>query len=300
MWSLNCKQSKKMSNSKYFRNQVEVFILLGDEPGTWTSCINAVLVIDAINVQAPTDDEKTDAAAKAREEYLAVLFISNYNVSKYGKRVLDLKVKCIEGTSSDPYPITLARALEMLEIWDEVFRRSKRNRSTMDESGIAYASTNEDLNNRSHFNTGFGRSGRSSGRERGYGRGRRGHKGRGLGNRRNEGDKAHHTNYNNDDNKGIFKEDDCNDNYISDNYINQQFNPYSSTFSYYSIFDAQCLKNNTINTLIIDSASTVDIIGNKHLLYNTHDALTPLHMRTVNSSTTIRKKGFLGLYPYPV
>lgn len=229
---LNCKQSKKMSNSKYlevFRNRVEVFILLGGEPGTWTSRVNAVLATDDVDAQAPTDDEKTAAAEKAREEYLAVLFINNCDASKYGKRVLDLKVKYVEGAGSDPYPTTLARALEMLETWDEVFRRSKRNRSTTDESGIAYATTDEDPNNRSHIqgNTGRGRGGRGGGRGRGYGRGGRGHQGRGRGNGRNEceGDEAHHINHDDADNEGIFEQDDGSDNYINDNYINQQFNP---------------------------------------------------------------------------
>ena len=107
-----------MSNSKYlevFRNQVDVFILLGGEPGTWTSCINAVLATDAIGAQVPTDNEKAATAAKVREEYLVVLFINNCDALKYGKRVLDLKVKYIEGMGSDLYPATLVRALEILE-----------------------------------------------------------------------------------------------------------------------------------------------------------------------------------------
>ena len=134
-----------------------------------------VLAIDAIDVQVPTDDEKATAAVKAREEYLAVLFINNCDTSKYGKRMLDLKVKYIEGTGSDPYPATLARALEMLETWDEVFRRSKRNRSTTGESGITYATTNEDLNSRNYISTSRGCGGRSTGRGPGFGRGGKGH-----------------------------------------------------------------------------------------------------------------------------
>ena len=167
-----------MPNSKYlevFRNQVEVFILLGGEPGTWASRISVVLVTDAIDAQAPTGDEKAAAAAKAREEYLVVLFISNCDASKCGKRVLNLRVKYIEDAGSDPCPATLARALEMLETWDEVFRRSKRNRSTTGESGITYATTNEDLNSRNYISTSRGCGGRSTGRGPGFGRGGKGH-----------------------------------------------------------------------------------------------------------------------------
>ena len=213
-----------MPNSKYlevFRNRVQIFILLGGEPGTWASRINAVLATDAIDAQAPTDDEKATAATKAREEYLVVLFISNWNVSKYRKRVLDLKVKYIEGAGSDPYPATLARALEILDTWDEVFRRSKRSRSTTDESGIAHATTDENPNNRNHINTGCRRGGCSTSRGPGFGRGGREHQGRGHGNKRIEGDEAHHTNHDDDDNKGIFEQEDCDNNYISNNYINQ-------------------------------------------------------------------------------
>ena len=75
---LNCKQTKKMSNSKYlevFRNRVEVFTLLGGEPGTWSSRVNAVLEKDAVDANNPTGAETTAATAKAREEYLYVLFI---------------------------------------------------------------------------------------------------------------------------------------------------------------------------------------------------------------------------------
>ena len=167
-----------MPNSKYlevFRNQVEVFILLGGEPGTWASRISVVLVTDAIDAQAPTGDEKAAAAAKAREEYLVVLFISNCDASKCGKRVLNLRVKYIEDAGSDPCPATLARALEILDTWDEVFRRSKRSRSTTDESGIAHATTDENPNNRNHINTGCRRGGCSTSRGPGFGRGGKGH-----------------------------------------------------------------------------------------------------------------------------
>ena len=156
-----------MSNSKYlevFHNRVEVFILLGGEPGTWASRINVVLARDTIDAQVPTNNEKEAAAAKGREEYLAVLFINNYDASKYGKRVLNLKVKYIKGTGSDPYPVTLGRALEMLDTQDEVFRRSKRNRSTTDELGIAYTTTDKDTNNRNYINTSYGRGSRSTNR----------------------------------------------------------------------------------------------------------------------------------------
>ena len=149
---LNCKQTRKMTNSKYlevFRNRVEVLVLLGGEPGTWASRVNAVLATDAADANNPQPAEVIAATAKAREEYLAVLFINNCDASKYGKRVMDLKVRYVESSvnnGGDPYPTTLAKALEMLETWDEVYRKTRHNRSTTQESGIAFATTDDDPN----------------------------------------------------------------------------------------------------------------------------------------------------------
>ena len=121
---LNCRQLKKMSNSKYmkvFRNRAEVYILFGGEAGTSVSRVSDQLLIDTSDPDNPTPDEKIAAAAKVREEYLEVLFINNSDASKYGRRVMDLKVIFVErreDEGGDPYPSTLAKALEMLEMWN--------------------------------------------------------------------------------------------------------------------------------------------------------------------------------------
>ena len=64
---LNCKQHKKMSNSKYleiFHNRSEVFILLGSELGTQTARVDAVLANDTVDANTPTDNGRTTATTK--------------------------------------------------------------------------------------------------------------------------------------------------------------------------------------------------------------------------------------------
>ena len=298
---LNCKQSKKMSNSKYmdvFRNRAEVYVLLGGEPGTYESRINAVLAADALDIDNVTEAERATAHAIAREEYLAVLFINNCDQSKFGKRVIDLKVRHVESNddnSGGPYPSTLAKALEMLETWDEAHKRSKRNRPTYDESGgIAFATTDDDhsSNRNGQGNGGRGRGGRNAGRGRNGGRTGRGGRGRHNDARDSYArDDTHNIQDVDEDDDGIFEHGDTN----SGN-NNANVNNYSDC---HNISPAQRLKL-TRSTLIIDSASSVDIIGDESLIHDVHDAPKPLKVRTVNGCTTISKMAFLGTYPLPV
>ena len=99
--------------------------------------------------------------------------------------------------------------------------------------------------------------------------------------------------YENDDydNKGIFEND------YSDNENNLTFNLYS--LYCHNITSAQRL-NLTNSSLIIHSASSVNIIDDENMVYNIHDAPHPLTVCTVNGSSTISKKVYLGKYPLPV
>ena len=83
-----------------------------------------------------------------------------------------------------------------------------------------------------------------------------------------------------------------------DNDTSIEVNHYSNVC--YNIRRAQRLNINKNNTLIIDSASTVDIIGDKNMVHDIHHAPQPLQFRTVNGSTTISKKAYLGDYPSTV
>ena len=55
-----------------------------------------------------------------------------------------------------------------------------------------------------------------------------------------------------------------------------------------------------MKTLIIDSASTSDIIGNPAILHDIHDSPYPLRVNTISGHTSISKMGYLGEYPFPV
>ena len=153
-----------------------MFILLGGEPGTWTARVDAVLASDAIDANTSADNERTAAITKAREEYLAVLFIHNCDPCKYGKRVSDLKVRFIEGNGGDPYPTTLAKALEMLDTWEEINKMTRR-RSSTEETRIAFTTNYDHIgDSQSYSSRGRGRcgSGRGCSNGRGsHGNGRR-------------------------------------------------------------------------------------------------------------------------------
>ena len=303
---LTCKQTKQMSNSKYletFRNRAEVYILFGGEPGTSISRVDSRLQVDAIDPDNPTDEERLLATAQVREEYLAVLFIKNSDASKYGKRIMDLKVRYVERNENegDPYPATLTKALEMLETWHEALKRSRKHTSTYDESGIAYLNIDGDSTEQqdTRNDRGQGRGGRAGGRgsngARGGGRGPRGGAGRGRG--RSNQERYHNThethNVNDDDDEedmGMFEH--------NNNDTNIDINHYSNVC--YNITRAQSLNVNKSNTLIIDSGSTADIIGDRNMVHDVHHAPQPLRVRTVNGTTTISKKAYLGDYPLPV
>jgi len=62
-----------------------VYILFGGKPGSSGSRVNAKFEADGVDPNNPTLEEKIQATAQVREEYLTVLFIKNSNASKYGK-----------------------------------------------------------------------------------------------------------------------------------------------------------------------------------------------------------------------
>ena len=133
---------------------------------------------------------------------------------------MDLKVRYIKGNENnvgDPYPSTLAKALEMLEIWEEAFTRTRRNRSTNDESEIVFVSNDgesADYQN-THNDGGRGRGGPGGDIGRNGGRGDRGGRGNGRygGCGSYQHDERHNVNQDEDGDHedGIFEQND-NDN----------------------------------------------------------------------------------------
>lgn len=71
----------------------------------------------------------------------------------------------------DLYPSTLAKALAMIETWEEVNMSSSPNQITLDESSLVYNAECYELNNQGGRGGRGGRDGRDTGRG---GRGGRG------------------------------------------------------------------------------------------------------------------------------
>ena len=124
---------------------------------------------------------------------------------------------------------------------------------------------------------GGGRGARGGGRGRGRGPGQRdnGYRNNQTHNVIHEGD---------EEDMDVFEHDD--------NDTSNEVNHYSNVL--YNIRRAQRLNINNNSTLIIDSASTVDIIGDINMVHDIHHAPQPLRVRTVNGSATISKKAYLG------
>ena len=71
-----------MSNSDYLeklRDLVEVYEHLGGEPGISKARVDTLLV----DPELADDDERMEAKAKAREEYLAVLLLTKSDPKRY-------------------------------------------------------------------------------------------------------------------------------------------------------------------------------------------------------------------------
>ena len=68
----------------------------------------------------------------------------------------------------------------------------------------------------------------------------------------------------------------------------------------HNIARAQKLNSDKLNTIILDSASTVDVIADKTILHDIHDTLSPLKVKTIVGHTHIKKMAYMGDYPRPV
>ena len=68
----------------------------------------------------------------------------------------------------------------------------------------------------------------------------------------------------------------------------------------HNITRAQKLNSDKSDTIILDSASTVDVIGDKTILRDIHNTLSPSKVKTIGGYTVIRKQSYMGYYPRPV
>jgi hypothetical protein len=86
----------------------------------------------------PTEAERAQAREQAKDEYLAVMFLVNYNRQCYGLLVRDIKNEYTQG--SDTYPTTLITVYNYIVN----YQPAKGSRTNTDEGGIAFYIHDED------------------------------------------------------------------------------------------------------------------------------------------------------------
>ena len=168
----------------------------------------------------------------------------------------------------------------MLNTWDNVrINTGDRNHCPHDKIGLSYDS--EDL------------SGWGQGQDRGrFGRGGRGqgqHNRRGdrNNNRNNSGETINVEELFNGENNILELDSNNETNYNSAHY-------FSLSSQLYNIINAQHLQQNMFGTIIIDSASTSDIVANKRILHDIHNVKNPLRVASLGGVTSIKTKSRLG------
>jgi hypothetical protein len=108
---------------------------LGSEIGAHSDWTDGILDKIAADPDMPTDDgEKEQAHERAKDQFLAVMFLVNSNRARYGSLVRDIENKYTRG--SDTYPATLSAAYDYL-----VNYRVDKTSNTHDLDEAAYPTT---------------------------------------------------------------------------------------------------------------------------------------------------------------
>ena len=303
---LSFKQPRNMSNAEYmdtFKCKVEVYEHLGGEPGRSTHRVDEQLTKMGTKRDLASDAQMDTAKSRAKEEYLSGLLIANCNESRYSTWKIQLEISSLD-PRGDPYPTTLAKAFKYLETWDRANQTLRKLNSRAgragrrNEQGMAYVTEGYD-NDRQSRSHGHGRGrGRGQG---GQGRGRNGNR-----NGKTSNDETHNIaesveNVDESENNGagIFEPEPSN---------SSNSRTSDDKYSCYNIKNAQRLSNHLKSTpgkkvvrlLILDSASTIDIIASSTLLHNIHRVQSPIQVNTLTGNGTIHHQGNLGSYLPPV
>jgi uncharacterized membrane protein YgcG len=170
-------KQRTLANNEYyerFKDLVTNADRLGGDIGGHSDRIDTLLEEIAVDPDMPTDVERDQARARAKDQYLAIMFLMNSDRARYGSLIRDVENEYTRG--SDSYPTSLSAAYDYLVN----YRGAVRTPHDPDESGLAYYTEEGDRSGR-----GRGRSGRGGGR--GSGRGRDGRGGRGGGRGREVG-----------------------------------------------------------------------------------------------------------------
>jgi hypothetical protein len=246
--------------------------------------IDGILDEIAADPDVPTNEEKEQARDRAKDQFLAVMFLVNSDRAQYGSLVRDIENEYTRG--SDTYPTTLSAAYDYLMNY-RVDKTS--NTHDPDESGLSYY-TEDDLGR------GQGRGGRGSGRGTGRGRGNHGGRGNETRDGRGRGGEASRLGtqgrVHNQTGDAVGDDDAA---YLVDN-LDEIDEEYLHAFVGHTTTTGGSLNN----TLLLDSCSTDNLITNKTLLHGIHTVLTTMHIQCNAGVTSTNLKGWLGNFPEPV
>jgi hypothetical protein len=111
---------------------------LGSNIGVHTTRVNAILTDIATVADAPMPEERTHTKERAKDLYLAVMFLVNSNKKWYGVLIQDIENEYTRGL--DTYPISLRAAYDYI-----VNYHTSRNANTdIDEGGVAFYTRDHD------------------------------------------------------------------------------------------------------------------------------------------------------------
>jgi hypothetical protein len=105
---------------------------LGSNIGVHTTRVNAILTDIATVADAPMPEERTRAKERAKDQYLAVMFLVNSNRKRYGALFQDIENEYTRGLET--YPTSLSAPYNYI-----INYHTSRNANTdIDEGGVAF------------------------------------------------------------------------------------------------------------------------------------------------------------------
>ena len=312
---MNFRQNALPDSEYYqsFKDKIETADQLGAAIGEKPDLIAAKLGTVAADPDFPTDAERATAASAVKDAYLARLFLINSDKKRYASLIRDIENDFTRG--NDTYPDSLSSAYDFIVNYVAP-RTSSRH---PDDSGMAYAQEHDDAageqgqqesrpnqpNGRGPgrgYNRG-GRDGRGGGNSRGgrsQGSGRGGRtsgRGRGRDNDRQLGSEPQDGNAHNQD--GVNDGSDAQ--FLLDN-LDESADYYllPSNIGNIVAIAATDTKQDISKMLVLDSASTLNMVCDPNLLHDIHDVPVGIKVRCNAGQVTITRQGYLGDFPEPV
>ena len=309
---LNFRQNG-MTDSEYcqtFKDKVETADQLGAAVGEKPDLIDAKLNSIAADPDLPAEAERQTATAAVKDEYLSRLLLFNSDKKRCAALVRDIENEHARGTNS--YPATLSGARDYIVSY--VAPRTPSRHS--DEGGMARAQEHvNDTEQEPQDSRPNQQSGRGGGRDSNYGGrgrggrggrngrgGRQGGRGRGRGNDHQVGFEPQSGNIHNQDASNQDIDPDNSDaQFLLDN-LDESAEYYSlpSNIDHIVAIAATKNKSDMSKMLVLDSASTLNMVCDESLLHDIHEVPVGIRVRCNKGQVTITRQGYLGDFPEPV